>query len=117
LGSVEPFTQKLLRFEEYGTEPLASPEDYNVTASDVMSFPPLRDHQSGPDWDLLDLFLDQDVFPYPTEEANTTDVNPWKMDIENFLGRDLYSPPAEGRPPGPLWAHQRYDEFYPKVFI
>jgi len=44
-------------------------------------------------------------------------VNPWKMDIENFLGRDLYSQPAEGRPPGPLWAHQRYDEFYPKVFI
>jgi len=25
--------------------------------------------------------------------------------------------PCEGRPPGPLWAHQRWEEFYPRVAI
>jgi len=123
MGPVEPFTQKMLRFEEFGTEPLLPPDEPDVyidTNGDpipFMSFPTPLSDQSGPDWDLLDMFLDQDVFPYPTEEANITDVNPWKIDIENFLGRELDSPPAEGRPPGPLWAHQRYDEFFPKVYF
>ena len=76
MGPVEPFTQQLLRFEEFGTEPLLPPDEPDVyidTNGDpipFMSFPTPLSHQSGPDWDLLDMFLDQDVFPYPTEEAN-----------------------------------------------
>jgi len=42
--------------------------------------------------------------PFPTEQANTSLPNP-------RTGRG----PIEGRPPGPLWAHQRWQEFYPQV--
>ena len=37
--------------------------------------------------------------------------------IEAFLGRALITPPADGRPPGAGWSHQRWNEFYPQVFF
>ncbi len=49
--------------------------------------------------------------------SDTRDLNPWKADIEAFLGRPLKAPPAEGRPPGEGWSHQRWNEFLPRVFF
>ena len=48
--------------------------------------------------------------PYPTREANTT-LQP----VSPMLGGGWG--PVEGRPPGPVWAHQRFDEprFRPQV--
>jgi manganese oxidase len=43
--------------------------------------------------------------PYPTCESNQT------YNVAKGLG------PCEGRPPGPLWSHQRWYEFYPKVAV
>jgi manganese oxidase len=44
--------------------------------------------------------------PLPTCEANTT--------LPNLLtGRG----PCEGRPPGPFWEHQRWEEFHPGVAV
>jgi FtsP/CotA-like multicopper oxidase with cupredoxin domain len=37
--------------------------------------------------------------------------------IESFLGRELDTPPAEGRPAGEGWAHQRWEEFPPEVWF
>ncbi|MFQ5444875.1 MAG: hypothetical protein ACE5EK_09690, partial [Nitrospinales bacterium] len=116
LFGAQPFTQKLLRFEEFGPQPMQDAED--VTPG--MSFPSPVDQQSGPDPVALDTFLGlnaQNFYPYPTKESNITDTNPWEQDIESFLGRDLVHPPAEGRPPGQFWSHQRYDEFFPQRYF
>ncbi|MFQ5463103.1 MAG: multicopper oxidase domain-containing protein [Phycisphaerae bacterium] len=111
LFGAEPFTQQMLRFEEFGTEPMPS----TYTAGDP--FPGPKDAQRGPRGNDLDAFLAQAIYPEPTRLANTTDENPWKADIENFLGRTLDTPPAEGRPSGEGWAHQRWDEFPPQVYF
>jgi len=48
--------------------------------------------------------------PLPTAECNDT-LQP----VDPALGGG--HGPIEGRPPGPDWAHQRWNEFYPKVAI
>ncbi|WP_460890741.1 multicopper oxidase domain-containing protein [Ramlibacter alkalitolerans] len=118
----QPFTQKLLMFEEFGPEKL----DPNVEAG-TLPFPRPK-AGAGPELDAdvarstadpleLDAFLRQaGISPFPTREANTGLQNPWKPDIEQFLGRFLVNPPAEGRPPGEGWAHQRWNEFYPQAY-
>jgi FtsP/CotA-like multicopper oxidase with cupredoxin domain len=46
--------------------------------------------------------------PAPTAEANTT-LKPVDPRLGGGMG------PVEGRPPGPVWAHQRFNEFPPAV--
>jgi len=114
LFGAEAFTQQMLRFEEFGYQRydflglgygfgniLPAPEDGNLF----------------PDSDKLDTFLSRFVFPLPTKYSNTIDQNPWKTEIEEYLGRALMNPPAEGRPPGEGWSHQRWDEFRPTRFF
>src|SRR5262245_52300357 len=52
--------------------------------------------------------------PAPTREANTTQqlLNPA---LEGVRFGD--TGPIEGRPPGPIWAHQRFEDFAPKIHI
>ena len=113
LFGVLPFSQKMLRFEEFGPERLPASADIVPGGS----FPRPYDSRSGPESNALDTFLNQDIHPYPTEEANTSDLNPWQLDIQTFLGRLLDTPPAEGRAPGIEWSHQRYNEFYPQNYF
>ena len=120
----QPWTQKMLMFEEFGTEKL----DPNAQAG-TLPFPspkvgaaPQQDPQSvarsGPESQELDTFLQQaGIHPFPMRESNTTLANPWKPEVELFLERFLTNPPAEGRPPGEGWAHQRWNEFYPQNFF
>ncbi len=124
LFGAEPFTQKMLRFEEFGPAPLGA-----SASSSGNSFPPPTTGPapeqdpnniatSAPVGITLEAFLDQDgIAPFPTVLSNTEDENPWRKEIEAFLGRGLDSPPAEGRPPGQGWAHQRWNEFFPQVFF
>ena len=65
----------------------------------------------------LEGFLDKGIWPIPTKFANTDDMNTWEEVIEEYLGRDLDNPPAEGRPPGLGWSHLRWDEFKPEVYF
>lgn len=123
LFGAEPFTQQMLRAEEFGSEML----DANGPSPSV-PFPkpatgpaPGQDPEevamSGPSGAALDAFLGQKgIAPFPTEFSNTVDENAWKPEIEVFLGRALESPPAEGRPPGKGWSHQRWNEFSPRIF-
>ena len=46
--------------------------------------------------------------PAPTEESNQT-----SQPVDALLGGGVG--PIEGRPPGPLWAHQGYRRFPPSV--
>ncbi|MEE2679662.1 MAG: multicopper oxidase domain-containing protein [Myxococcota bacterium] len=125
LYGAEPFTQSMLRFEEFG-RPAMGPESLS---SPGMPLPKPISAQGYPDGTELDAFLTQHTTkttaypsPYPTEWANDPDYkgtheNPWRDEIEAFLGRRLVTPPAEGRPPGEEWSHQRWTEFFPEVYI
>lgn len=105
------FEQQMLRFEEFGRQTLAG------APSLTTPFPTPLSATAGPAEASIEAFLDQaGISPAPTEFANTTASNPWETSIESFLGRQLSTPPAEGRPPGKGWAHQRWNEFFPQVF-
>ena len=118
------FSQKMLLFEEFGPEPLnpAGPVPANGFPQPAKGPLPEQDPASvaasAPPGAALEAFLAQPgIAPYPTEYANTLDTNPWKAQIDAFLGRPLDHPPAEGRPAGAGWAHQRWNEFYPAMYF
>jgi hypothetical protein len=52
--------------------------------------------------------------PAPTAAANTTQ-QPLNPALEGVRPGD--TGPIEGRPPGPIWAHQRFAQFPPKVAV
>jgi manganese oxidase len=96
LFGAQPFTEKLLLFEEFGRELLDS-----ATPAPAMSFPrptagrlPEQDPgdiaTSAPAGAALEAFLAQPgISPFPARLSDTRDLNPWKSDIEAFLGRPL----------------------------
>jgi FtsP/CotA-like multicopper oxidase with cupredoxin domain len=108
------FTQKMLRFEEFGTEKLKFKEN---EPKHWKPLPKPLDAQSTPNGAELDEFLAGRIWPNPAKYANDKSENPWKEQIEYFMGRELNTPPAEGRPPGLGWSHQRWDEFKPKRYF
>ncbi len=115
LYGATPFSQQMLRFEEFGTHKQKlwkkkRPWRWN-------DLPTALNAQSSPAGDILDDFLSQRIWPTPQKFSNTSHLNPWKREIENFLGRELNDPPAEGRPPGLGWSHLRWDEFKPKKYF
>jgi FtsP/CotA-like multicopper oxidase with cupredoxin domain len=106
-----PFEQMMIRFEEFGTDPMPT-----AAAAGWTALPQPQDDESGPAGPALDAFLGQPgVSPFPTNLANIADANPWNSKIETFLGRPLISVaggtpgPADGRPAGADWAHQYWD--------
>jgi len=117
------FEQQMLRFEEFGREALAGAPALTVPFPSPSTGPaPEQDPSavaaSGPSPASLGAFLDQPgISPFPTRLSNTIDSNPWQTEIETFLNRTLDTPPAEGRPPGEGWSHQRWNEFAPEVFF
>ncbi len=112
LFGVGPFSQQMMRLEEFGTRKL----NFNRRVY-KRRFPLPPDAQSSPDPVALDRFMRRYVSPLPRKYANTKKKNPWQPVIEEYLGRKLDNPPAEGRPPGIGWAHQRWNEFKPKVYF
>ncbi len=111
LFGAQPFTQKLLLLEEFGFEPLPT----NFSAGQAL--PQVPNARSVPDGGALDSFLRQALFPGPQRLSNVALRNPWSSRIEALLGRTLVTAPAEGRPPGEGWAHQRWSEFGPSVYF
>jgi len=123
LFGAQPFEQQMLRFEEFGRDTLATaPPAPNSFPAPTLGPLPEQDPadlaSSAPNGVALESFLAQPgISPFPTEFSNDVDSNPWTPEIEGFLGRALNTPPAEGRPPGKGWAHQRWNEFQPEVFF
>jgi FtsP/CotA-like multicopper oxidase with cupredoxin domain len=117
------FEQQMLLFEEFGTSPLAGAPGLTTpfplpTTGPAPEQDPNRVAASSPSGAAIEAFLDQPgIAPFPTQFANVVDQNPWRPVIESYLGRLLDTPPAEGRPPGQGWAHQRWNEFFPRVFF
>jgi len=122
LFGAQPYTQQLLLFEEFGTEKLdptlpAPPLTFPVpTVGPAPQQDPDSIARSGPSSTALEAFMRQPgIYPFPTQFSNVLDRNPWKSQIEAFLNRQPVGSPAEGRPPGKGWSHQRWNEFYPQV--
>jgi len=73
LFAAQPFTQQILLFEEFGTQPLpttASPHQLPDPGACNGAVDPAT--FTG----LLDTFLSQPIWPAPQEQANTTMPNP-----------------------------------------
>jgi FtsP/CotA-like multicopper oxidase with cupredoxin domain len=66
--------------------------------------------QPMPRFDVLPRLPVSSLRPYPQAYANTTMVP-----VDPLLGGGYG--PIEGRPPGSVWGHQRYDEYAPGVCI
>jgi hypothetical protein len=114
LFGAQPFSQQMLRFEEFGSERLNL--NRRQPLGNWRPLPAPVSAQATPDGAALEKFLAQKIWPMPSKYANDQDSNPWQSAIESWLGRELDSPPAEGRPPGLGWSHQRWDEFTPEVY-
>src|SRR2546425_4119165 len=66
--------------------------------------------QPMPRFDVLPRNPVSSLTPYPQAYANQT-----LMPVDNLLGGGYG--PIEGRPPGTVWAHQRWDEFPPAACV
>src|ERR1700752_5286613 len=53
--------------------------------------------------------------PFPTEQANVTQQTLNAALVAAYPGGN--QGPIEGRPPGPVWAHQRWNQFLPRISI
>src|SRR5262245_27091600 len=102
---------------KHGLNPYVSSKSYaaiptGFPASPLFGVQPFS--QPMPRFDVLTRnpapFLD----PAPTKEANTTQqlLNPA---LEGVRFGD--TGPIEGRPPGPIWAHQQFENFPPRVHV
>jgi FtsP/CotA-like multicopper oxidase with cupredoxin domain len=148
----EPFTQHMLRFEEFGNAPLESnasntgyEDPYNTEAGCAQdsdrNLPGYCSSLPQPSWageskggkyhaygqvsnEALDTTLGQPMFPYPTVYTNKDHPNPWEAAIvaehtgpmQPLVAGDKYNTIADGRPPGPQFGHQRWNEFFPQVY-
>jgi FtsP/CotA-like multicopper oxidase with cupredoxin domain len=67
-----------------------------------------------PRFDVLARNAVSSLVPYPTAESNQTQqlLNPL---LEGVTAGQ--TGPMEGRPPGPIWAHQRFAQFPPRVAV
>ncbi|MGH8433071.1 MAG: multicopper oxidase family protein [Pseudomonas sp.] len=88
LFGVQAFTQPMPRFD-------VLPRKTYTPGRGVMSPIPAFPGIPGPD---------------PTEQANTT-----QQPVPAVLGGG--KGPIEGRPPGPIWAHQQWNDFLPRVVV
>ncbi|MFZ2313383.1 MAG: multicopper oxidase domain-containing protein [Methylobacter sp.] len=111
LFGAKEFSTPLLLFEEFGLLTMPASEPSNTSSLPV---PP--DCQSTPDGKALDDFLKEPLHPLPTETANDTLPNGWADKIVDCVGA-FNRTVLEGRPPGEFFAHQRWNEFYPKVYF
>ena len=112
LFGAQPFTQRMLLLEEFGTKPIQSG---GGGAAKVLSQPNSNRHCiEGRD---VDSFLRQPMYPAPSRTSNTIDRNPLRPVIESTLARECETAPCEGRPGGEDFAHQRWAEFQPQVFV
>ncbi len=112
LFGAQPFTQKMMMFEELGTRVVPTVPN---AGSGPLAAP--SNCQSGPKAFQVDKMIKQVLWPLPTREARLDMPSPWAAKIGECIGATLRTSAIEGRPPGELYAHQRYEEFVPKQYF
>lgn len=113
LFDAKEFSTKMLLFEEFGTQQMPI---FEASSDNVLPSPTNCD--SGPHGADLDAFLakQQTLYPFPFDYSwDHTLSNPWQEQLNNCLG--ITNTVMDGRPPGVWYAHQRWYEFYPKVYF
>jgi len=136
------FTQQMLRFEEFGSRSLEHESEYSECLQDYdtkqagycapLPSPTLGGPSKGGSYTAygsptnkeLDTTLNNPLYPYPTEYSNKYYPNPWQDAIEQehtgpmepLVAGDPHPTTGDGRPPGPQFGHQRWEEFYPQVY-
>lgn len=119
------FSAKMIQFEEFGLADLSDSDfDSEAHSSSSLSLPEPADCLGIPDGKdsdgdyLLDEFLMDDLNAPPTRAADANKPNPWDARVRDCLGLTPETPTlADGRPGGEWFAHQRWDEFLPKVYF
>ena len=112
LFGAKPFTQKMLQFEEFGSRAIPAEESTNS----VTLAPPATCASSPAGWQI-DKVINQKLWPAPTRMANTSRPSPWAAKISSCVGYTLKTSAIEGRPPGELYSHQRYEDFTPHRYF
>ncbi|MDD1605357.1 MAG: hypothetical protein LUP96_01475, partial [Methylococcaceae bacterium] len=115
------FTAKMLMFEEFGLKDASS-----SSTSSSTPFPVPSDCFGIPDGAALDNFLKEDLHSIPTRKSDKLDddvtpitvSNPWATKVKDCLGlaADM-AMPADGRPGGEDFAHQRWSEFPTQAYF
>ncbi len=111
LFGAQPFSQRMLLFEEFGLRPMPTGE-----CADCPAFPPALGADSGPNWSALDAYLAARIDPMPTKDANLAWPNAWESLIAEYI-RPFPQTYREGRPPGEWFSHQRWAEFKPEFYF
>jgi FtsP/CotA-like multicopper oxidase with cupredoxin domain len=111
LFGANSFSQQMLRFEEFGLQPLPAPG----TAT-PKTMPPTVGCDGRPDGAAMDAFLDLPLWPAPTRLSNVGSPNPWATAISGCISSTIMGV-LEGRAPGESWSHQRWDEFPPQRYF
>ncbi len=111
----QPFTQQLLLAEEFGMRPM--PLESEIPEGAGFQIACGASLEACPDASSIDSVLSSYPAPAPARECNPLPQNPNKPLLEQMFGRPVPFAPADGRPPGEGWAHQRFDEFPPQVFF
>src|SRR5258705_3253538 len=88
--------------------PRAFADDGNIPRSPLFGVQPFT--QPMPRFDVLARRDVSSLNPFPTAEANQT-----QQVVDPLLGGG--TGPIEGRPPGSVWAHQRFADHVPKVAV
>jgi FtsP/CotA-like multicopper oxidase with cupredoxin domain len=110
--NAQPFSQPVMLFEEFGTNALGAGGCTSCTPVPVPA-----NCTSSPEGSKIDAFLAQPLLAAPARVSNTSSPNPWASVVGTCLGHALATSAAEGRPSGEFFAHQRWDEFGPKVWF
>jgi len=108
----QPWSQDMLLFEEFGNQLVPQ-----VACDGCTPMPAVQSCQLAPVSQSIDDFLKQPLAVLPTEYANRTMSNPWLDKIRQCVDPGLKGSPADGRPDGTWFAHQRWSEFKPKWYF
>ena len=82
--------------------------DGNIPRSPLFGVKPFT--QPMPRFDVLARHEVSSLNPFPTAESNQT-----QQRVDPLLGGG--TGPIEGRPPGKIWAHQRFDQHTPRIAV
>jgi len=111
LFGAQPFTARLLLFEEFGTQDMPT-----APCASCPAFPTPATCDGSLSGAGLDAVLAGSLDPMPTGEANLSLPNAWEGKLEECL-RPMSVTYREGRPPGTFFSHQRWGEFFPKQYF
>jgi FtsP/CotA-like multicopper oxidase with cupredoxin domain len=105
------FSAPMQLLEEFGLQAMPSSPPSNTS-----TLPMPLDCEGVPDGKALDDYLKEPLHPLPTEEANDALPNAWEAKVKECVG-PFPQTVMEGRPPGRWFSHQRWNEFYPRVYF